>query len=121
VGTLFTVAARYGWFAPMPEPTVAVLGGAAVVIVAGALLNHPPAAVDLSPDSGAWLALAGALLICVGGVLTAARISVAVSFEERRERRVPLRRSRRLGREPEPPTRPPGESTTLDIDREPPR
>ncbi len=62
------------------------LGLVAVVAVAAQLLEPPPA-VDGDPDTGAWLALAGAVLLLLGGVLEAASISISVQVREGRARR----------------------------------
>jgi hypothetical protein len=60
-----------------------VLGIAATAIVASQLINPPPAAVDLKLELGAWLSLAGALLIVVGSLPEVARVSLAVDVEQR--------------------------------------
>jgi hypothetical protein len=69
------------------------LGVAALVIVVSQLLNDPPAIVGTGrgPALGLWLALGGSLLMLAGGVLAAARISLALDLE----RREPARRGRR--------------------------
>jgi hypothetical protein len=59
---------------------------AAAVIVAAEIINPPPAAADLSPSTGAWLAFAAALLMVIGAVLSLGRVSVSVSVEERQFR-----------------------------------
>lgn len=46
------------------------LGAVAVVLVVSQLINHPPAATDRSVETGAWLALLGAVLMLVGGMLS---------------------------------------------------
>jgi hypothetical protein len=79
-----------------PEPASGILTGlgiAAFVIVAAALLNHPPAAFGRDPTTGAWLALGGSALMAVGGILGAARVSVIISVKARpqHERRRPER------------------------------
>jgi hypothetical protein len=63
------------------------LPGAALVIVLVQLLNAPPAAGDGDPSTGAWLALAGSLLMAAGGALSLAAISVTVQVRERDVRR----------------------------------
>jgi hypothetical protein len=65
----------------------AAVPGAAVVIVFVQLVNKPPAAVDADLASGAWLALAGALLMAAGAVLSLTAISVTVQVRERDVRR----------------------------------
>lgn len=54
---------------------VAVL---ALLIVLSQLVNHPPAATELDPDTGIWLALVGAALMVAGAVLSTARIALSV-------------------------------------------
>jgi len=66
----------------VPAPAHAshpVLGVIALVLVGAALINHPPAAIGSSPDTGAWLALAGALVMALGGLLGFGRISVVIT------------------------------------------
>jgi hypothetical protein len=70
------------------------IGVAALVIVAAALINHPPAASGLSLAFGAWLGFAGAALMAIGGILSAARISIVVAFAPRPRRATPPRESR---------------------------
>jgi hypothetical protein len=62
------------------------LGVLALVIVVSQLINHPPVAVDLDPQIGLWLALAGAVLLVAGSLLALARISLAVDVERRMRR-----------------------------------
>jgi hypothetical protein len=60
---------------------------AVAVIVAAQIIDPPPAAAGLDPDTGAWLALAAALVMCAGGLLTFGRVRVAIAVEEREPRR----------------------------------
>jgi hypothetical protein len=80
---------------------LAGLGIAAFVIVAAALLNHPPTVFG-DPTTGAWLALGGSALMAIGGILGAARVSIAVSV---RPRAGPTDRRRTTVAEP-PPSEP---------------
>jgi hypothetical protein len=64
-----------------------VIGAITVVIVVAALVNRPPAAAGESPDTGAWLALAGAILILAGGLLGTARLALSISISDSRARR----------------------------------
>jgi hypothetical protein len=66
-----------------PSGLFPVVGIVAFVIVAAALLNHPPAAQGRDPTTGAWLALGGAALMAAGGILSAARISIVVNVGPR--------------------------------------
>lgn len=60
---------------------------AATVIVAAQILDPPPAASGQDPETGAWLALGSALLMCAGAVLTFGRVRMAVIVEGRDSRR----------------------------------
>jgi hypothetical protein len=63
-----------GWLLP--------LGLLALVIVASQILDPPPAAGATSdPSTGAWLALGGAGAMLVGGILSAARVSLALELD----------------------------------------
>jgi peptidoglycan/LPS O-acetylase OafA/YrhL len=57
------------------------------VIVASQILDPPPAASGSDPDTGAWLALGAALLMCVGAVLTFGRVHLSLTVEGREPRR----------------------------------
>jgi hypothetical protein len=63
----------------------AVVGVA--VIVAAQIIDPPPAAAGQDPDTGAWLALGAALLMCGGAVLTFGRVHMALTVEGREPRR----------------------------------
>ena len=65
-----------------PEGLLLGVGVAAFVIVGIQLLNHPPAAIGLDEEVGAWLALGGAVLMLVGGVLSRSRITLSVTVRE---------------------------------------
>jgi hypothetical protein len=60
---------------------------AAIAIVVAAQILDPPPTVDGDPDTGAWLALGAALLMCVGTLLTLGRVSFALTVEGRDTRR----------------------------------
>ena len=64
-----------------------LLGAIAVVAVGVTLLQGPPGTEDAEAATGAWLALAASVLILAGGALSAARISVTVTFAGRDGRR----------------------------------
>jgi hypothetical protein len=59
---------------------------AVAVLVIAEIIDPPPAAADLSPDTGAWLAFAGAIVMLIGAVLSLGRVSVSVSVAEREYR-----------------------------------
>ncbi len=59
---------------------------AVAVIVASQIVDPPPAAAGQDPDTGAWLALAAALVMCAGAVLTFGRVHLALTVEDRDDR-----------------------------------
>jgi hypothetical protein len=63
------------------------LAVAAVAIVVVQLVNPPPAARAGDPSTGAWLALAGSVLMAAGVALSLAAISLIVQVHEREVRR----------------------------------
>jgi hypothetical protein len=78
-----------------------VFGIAAFVIVVAALINHPPAAFHQPIGTGAWIALGGSALMAIGGILSAARISVVVSVGSRAgSHEAPTRTTATSGDEP---------------------
>jgi hypothetical protein len=63
-----------GWLLP--------LGLFALVVVVSQILDAPPAAGPTTdPAIGAWLALGGAGAMLVGGILSAARVSLALELD----------------------------------------
>jgi hypothetical protein len=82
---------------PLEDRLLLPLGGAATLLVVHALIDHPPAAAGLDPVEGAWLALAGSLLLLIGGLLTVVRVSLAFDVERNR------RPARRAATPPPPP------------------
>jgi hypothetical protein len=66
----------------LPGAVVAV-----AVIVASQIIDPPPAATGQDPDTGAWLALGAALVMCAGAVLTFGRVHMAVTVEGREPHR----------------------------------
>jgi hypothetical protein len=66
----------------LPAAVVAV-----AVIVASQIIDPPPSATGQDPDTGAWLALGAALVMCAGAVLTFGRVRLAVTVEGREPRR----------------------------------
>jgi peptidoglycan/LPS O-acetylase OafA/YrhL len=81
ITALLAAAEGMGWRGPVEARGLPALGVLATIIVVGALINHPPAVDGLPKDTGIWLALAGALTLLVGGALTVARVSIAVSWQ----------------------------------------
>ncbi len=55
------------------------LAAAALLLVAVSIINNPPAVTDSSEKVGAWIALAGAILMVVGALFGERRISIVLS------------------------------------------
>jgi hypothetical protein len=64
------------------DPWLPVLAGAALVLVALSLVNHPPATINLGEKVGIWIALAGSLVMLLGALAGRARVSFSFSFRE---------------------------------------
>ena len=81
VVALVAVASRLGFGPPRPASWLLGPALAALVIVLYLLINPPPLTPDIDgdPATGLWLALASAVLMTAGAVLSVARISVAIS------------------------------------------
>jgi hypothetical protein len=60
---------------------------AAITIIVVAQILDPPPAVDGDLETGAWLALGAAIVMCIGTVLTLGRVSFALTVEGRDTRR----------------------------------
>jgi hypothetical protein len=67
-------------FLPMGVAVVAI-------IVASQVFDPPPAATAQDPDTGWWIALAAALLMGLGALLTFGRVHLALTVEGRDQRR----------------------------------
>ena len=95
------VASATGWSSGPTARILPWLGVVLLVIIAVQLIDPPPTLFDVERigedgiaawndperETGAWLALAGAALVLLGGVLRAAHISVTVSVGNRDVRR----------------------------------
>jgi hypothetical protein len=92
---LSTFARRSGLARGLPEAPLLLLGGAALVLVVSQLVDQPPAVAfsELDPQTGAWLALAGAALLLAGALMSVARVSFAVTVEHRDTAAAPPRPS----------------------------
>jgi peptidoglycan/LPS O-acetylase OafA/YrhL len=64
-----------------------LLGAIGVAAVGVTLLQGPPGTEGAELTTGAWVALAGAVLVFAGGAVSAARISVTVTVAGRDARR----------------------------------
>jgi hypothetical protein len=103
LAALAAAAASIDLRLPLDDRLLLPLGAAATVLVVHALIDHPPAARNVDPAEGAWLGLAGALLLLIGGLLTVVRVSLAFDVDRSRPARRPA---------PPPPPPPPGEERT---------
>jgi hypothetical protein len=56
------------------------LGIAALAFVAISLVNEPPAVRERGLEAGAWIGLAGAAMLAIGGLLSFARVSLVVAL-----------------------------------------
>jgi hypothetical protein len=56
------------------------IGIAALVLVVVSLLNDPPGARDRGLEIGAWVGLAGAVALALGGLASYARVSLVISL-----------------------------------------
>jgi hypothetical protein len=88
LAALYVVVERIA--APAREPrlpdSVLVLGGpVALVLVIVSLLDEPPLVAGFDPalETGAWIALAGALVMTFGAIVSTMRISLVVGQRER--------------------------------------
>ena len=81
VVALVAVASRMGYGPPRPASWIIGPAIAALVIVLYLLINPPPLTPDIDgdPSTGLWLALAAAVLMTAGALLSVARISVNIS------------------------------------------
>ncbi len=74
-------AARWFGFHTVGDTAAAAAGTIAFVVVASQLVNHPPAVLEADVEAGAWLGLAGATLMFLGGLISRTGVSFAVDFE----------------------------------------
>ena|SRR5688572_23999735 len=64
---------------PARERILLYLGLGALIIVIASLIQEPPRALEHSPEVGAWLGLAGAALIAIGGFLAGSSVSLVIT------------------------------------------
>jgi pimeloyl-ACP methyl ester carboxylesterase len=87
IAALVAVAGRLGFGPPRPAAWLIGASLGALVIVLYALIDPPPVAEAIAtnggdfgdPSTGLWLALAAAVLMTAGTLLSVARISIAIS------------------------------------------
>ena len=79
VVALVAVASRMGFGPARPASWLIGPAIAALVIVLYLLIDPPPAVLDGDVSTGLWLALAAAVLMTAGALLSVARISVAIN------------------------------------------
>jgi hypothetical protein len=78
LAVIVAAATDLGWWrGPTHALGPAVVGVAAVVIVASQLLDKPPSVLHSAIGAGGWLGLVGALLMAVGPLLAESRVSVS--------------------------------------------
>ena len=87
VAAIATGAAGLGTIASLGPRSLLPLGLVLLLVIVVQLVSPPPVAWDADPATGAWLALAGAALVLLGGILSAARIDVTVNVGARDTRR----------------------------------
>ncbi len=62
------------------------LGLAALALVLVSVINDPPGARDRGLELGAWIGLAGAAAMAIGGLISYARVSLVISLRPADER-----------------------------------
>lgn len=87
LASLAVLAAVAGAFDWLGARLLAPLGLLLLVIVVVQLVEPPPAVVDQDLGTGAWLAVAGAALVLLGGALRTASVSVTVNVGGKDARR----------------------------------
>src|SRR3954454_16901046 len=87
IACLAAAASALGAPVPAADPRIFAWSAvAALVFVVQALLDHPPAARELDPDVGLWLAVVAAVLMAIGALLSFARIRISLDVQARRTR-----------------------------------
>jgi hypothetical protein len=105
---LTVLAAIGGVFDWLGTRLLAPLGALLLALVAVQLIEPPPLFGEEDLGTGAWLALAGAGLVLLGGALRVASVSVTVSVGGKDARqRVEAVDRRQAAAPPVPPTAPP--------------
>jgi len=76
--TVLGVAARSFGFTLVDKRAGVAAAAVAFLVVVSQLIDHPPAAIGADVEVGAWLALAGALLMLLGALMSRTGVSLAV-------------------------------------------
>jgi peptidoglycan/LPS O-acetylase OafA/YrhL len=84
LAVLAAVAGAFDW---LGARLLAPLGLLLLLIVVVQLVEPPPAVIDLDLETGAWLAVAGAALVLLGGALRTASVSITVNVGGKDARR----------------------------------
>jgi hypothetical protein len=81
---LSTFLSRGGFAPRLPQAPLLLLGAAALVLTGSQLIDPPPAVAlsEVDRQTGAWLALAGSLLLVAGAFMSIARVSFSVEHRE---------------------------------------
>lgn len=88
---VLAVAARSLGLPGVGETAGVAAAAVAFVVVVSQLINHPPAATELDIEAGAWLALAGAILMLLGALISRTGVSLAVVLEGSADTQPPVR------------------------------
>ncbi len=80
---LVAAAGRLGLAQRRADSWLIIPSGTAFVVVVASLLDHPPPAIGFDPMVGIWLALAASILMVAGVAIAVARVSVAITLEDR--------------------------------------
>jgi hypothetical protein len=107
VGALAVTARRLAGGDEGTPGWVQAISLAVLVIVAYELIDKPPAARDSALQTGAWLALGGAVVMAIGALLHRARIGIIIDVRERDRRRRVSAVDRRAGEAADAGGRPP--------------
>jgi hypothetical protein len=115
---LAVAASTFGAGWPLSPRALVWVGALLTIIVAIQLAEPPPVARGLDLEAGAWLALAGSLLVLVGGILRISSISITVSTQGRdvRQRVAAVDRREGAASATAPAADPPRRRSLLDDD-----
>jgi hypothetical protein len=80
---LAVTASSFGAGWPLSPRILLPIGALLVAIIAIQLAEPPPLVRGLDLETGAWLGLAGAVLVLIGGILRVSAISITVSTRGR--------------------------------------